>query len=140
MTRTMINAVMMLSASSMFAQPLPPNPPSPPQQAEVQIRRMAPGGSGLEIGVTVRDMEQADTDRQKVTGGAVIQDVRAGSPAEKAGLQRDDVITRIGDMPINDLQAMTDALRAHKPGDVVPVTVQRDGKPLTVTVTLGARS
>jgi S1-C subfamily serine protease len=35
---------------------------------------------------------------------------------------------------------MTDALRAHKPGDVVAVTVQRDGKPLTVSVTLGARS
>ena len=43
-------------------------------------------------------------------------------------------------MPIPDLQAMTDALRAHKPGDVVPVTVQRDGKPLTVTVTLGTRT
>ena len=72
--------------------------------------------------------------------GVKLSGVRAGSPAEKAGLQRDDVITRIGDMPITDLQAMTDALRAHKPGDVVPVTVQRDGKPLTVTVTLGARS
>ena len=59
--------------------------------------------------------------------------MRAGSPAEKAGLQRDDVITRIGDMQITDLQAMTDALRAHKPGDVVPITVERDGKPLTVT-------
>ena len=69
-----------------------------------------------------------------------LSGVRAGSPAEKAGLQRDDVITRIGDMQITDLQAMTDALRAHKPGDVVPVTVQRDGKPLTVTVTLGART
>ena len=73
-------------------------------------------------------------------GGVKLSGVRAGSPAEKAGLQRDDVITRIGDMPITDLQAMTDALRAHKPGDVVPVTVQRDGKPLTVTVTLGTRS
>ena len=74
------------------------------------------------------------------SGGVKLSGVRAGSPAEKAGLQRDDVITRIGDMQITDLQAMTDALRAHKPGDVVPVTVQRDGKPLTVTVTLGTRT
>ncbi len=72
--------------------------------------------------------------------GVKLSGVRGGSPAEKAGLQRDDIITRIGDMPIPDLQAMTDALRAHKPGDVVPVTVQRDGKPLTVTVTLGTRA
>lgn len=107
--------------------------PSPHAQAPAP----APGqvqtpGYGAYLG-TVPDMG-SDASGVKLSG------VRAGSPAEKAGLQRDDVITRIGDMPIADLQAMTDALRAHKPGDVVPVTVQRDGKPLTVTVTLGART
>ena len=36
-----------------------------------------------------------------------------------AGLRGDDIITRIGDMDIPDLQAMTDALRSHQPGDSV---------------------
>lgn len=105
--------------------------PSPHAQAPGPGQVQTPG-YGAYLG-TVPDMA-GDAAGVKLTG------VRAGSPAEKAGLQRDDIITRIGDMPISDLQAMTDALRAHKPGDVVPVTVQRDGKPLTVTVTLGARS
>jgi len=105
--------------------------PSPHAQAPAAGQVQTPG-YGAYLG-TVPDMAGDVT-------GVKLSGVRAGSPAEKAGLQRDDVITRIGDMQITDLQAMTDALRAHKPGDVVPVTVQRDGKPLTVTVTLGARS
>ena len=105
--------------------------PSPHAQAPAPGQVQTPG-YGAYLG-TVPDMA-GDAAGVKLSG------VRAGSPAEKAGLQRDDVITRIGDMPIPDLQAMTDALRAHKPGDVVPVTVQRDGKPLTVTVTLGTRT
>lgn len=105
--------------------------PSPHAQAPAPGQVQTPG-YGAYLG-TVPDMG-GDAAGVKLSG------VRAGSPAEKAGLQRDDVITRIGDTEITDLQAMTDALRAHKPGDVVPVTVQRDGKPLTVTVTLGTRT
>jgi S1-C subfamily serine protease len=41
---------------------------------------------------------------------------------------------------VADLQGMTDALRAYKPGEVVPVKVIRDGKTLTVDVTLGTRA
>ena len=71
--------------------------------------------------------------------GIDVRMVLPGTPAEKAGIRRDDVITRIGDHAVTDLQAMTDALRAQKPGDVVQVTVEREGKPLTLTVTLGQR-
>jgi hypothetical protein len=105
--------------------------PSPHAQAPAPGQVQTPG-YGAYLG-TVPDMAGE-------AGGVKLTGVRAGSPAEKAGLQRDDVITRIGDMQITDLQAMTDALRAHKPGDVVPITVQRDGKPITVSVTLGTRT
>lgn len=105
--------------------------PSPHANAPAPGQAQTPG-YGAYLG-TVPDMA-GDAAGVKLSG------VRGGSPAEKAGLQRDDIITQIGDMPIPDLQAMTDALRAHKPGDVVPVTVQRDGKPLTVSVTLGTRA
>jgi hypothetical protein len=105
--------------------------PSPHAQAPAAGQVQTPG-YGAYLG-TVPDMAGD-------SGGVKLSGVRTGSPAEKAGLQRDDIITRIGDRPIPDLQAMTDALRAHKPGDVVPVTVQRDGKPLTVSVTLGTRT
>ncbi|HEU4452593.1 MAG TPA: M20/M25/M40 family metallo-hydrolase [Longimicrobium sp.] len=71
--------------------------------------------------------------------GVRLTGVRAGSPAEKAGIRAGDVIVRMGEMEVRDLQDLTDALRAHKPGDVVPVAVLRDGAPVAVTVTLSTR-
>ena len=74
-----------------------------------------------------------------VPRGIRISGVTSGSPAEAAGLRGGDVIVGMGELPVADLQGLTDALRAHKPGQTVPVRVLRDGQELTVTVTLGAR-
>jgi S1-C subfamily serine protease len=72
-------------------------------------------------------------------GGVRLVGVRAGSPAEKAGLRGDDVITRIGDKAVPHLQAMTDALRSHKPGDTVDIVIRRGTAVTTVRATLGTR-
>ena len=50
-----------------------------------------------------------------------------------------DVLVRFGNKPIMNLYDFTDALRQSKVGDVVEVTVQRDDKPLKVSVTLEVR-
>jgi Zn-dependent M28 family amino/carboxypeptidase len=105
---------------------------------EVPVRAHAASGPALTPGYgaylgTVPDM--SDT-----PGGVRLTAVRAGSPAERAGLRGDDIITRIGDMDVPDLQAMTDALRAHKPGDVVDIIVRRGDSTTTVRATLGRRS
>ena len=71
--------------------------------------------------------------------GVKFSDVRAGSPAAKAGFKAGDVLVQFGDMPIKNLYDFTDALRRHKVGDVVDVTVMRDGKPLKAAVTLEQR-
>lgn len=105
--------------------------PSPQAHATAPSGQPRAAGYGAYLG-TVPDMAGDVT-------GVKLSGVRAGSPAEKAGLQRDDIITRIGDAEVNDLQGMTDALRAHKPGDVVPIVVQRNGAPVTLSVTLGSR-
>ncbi|HEU4700347.1 MAG TPA: M20/M25/M40 family metallo-hydrolase [Gemmatimonadales bacterium] len=94
----------------------------------------APGGSGgygAYLG-TIPDMTDAP-------GGVRLTGIRAGSPAERAGLRANDIITRIGAMETPDLQAMTDALRSHRPGDTVDITVLREGAPTTVRATLGTR-
>lgn len=88
-------------------------------------------GYGAYLG-TVPDMSENP-------GGVRITGVRSGSPADKAGLQGSDVIVAIGGMATPDLQAMTDALRAHKAGDVVDVRFLRAGTEQKVTVTLGTR-
>ncbi|HEY7683071.1 MAG TPA: M28 family peptidase [Gemmatimonadales bacterium] len=88
-------------------------------------------GYGAYLG-TVPDMSENP-------GGVRLTGVRAGSPAEQAGLKGNDIITQIGDMPVTDLQAMTNALRQHKAGDVVEVRFLRDGTEQRVSVTLGTR-
>ena len=72
-------------------------------------------------------------------GGVRLLGVRAGSPAEKAGLRGDDIITRIGDLDVPDLQAMTNALRSHEPGDTVSIVIRRGNQVTTVRATLGTR-
>ncbi len=71
--------------------------------------------------------------------GVKFSDVRAGSPAAKAGLKPGDVLVQFGEKPIKNLYDFTDALRRSKVGDVVEVKVLREGKPVTVSVTLEQR-
>jgi S1-C subfamily serine protease len=49
------------------------------------------------------------------------------------------VMTQFGDKPIKNLYDFTFALRQYKIGDTLDVTVMRDGKPMTVKVTLEQR-
>ena len=72
-------------------------------------------------------------------GGVRLVGVRAGSPAERAGLRGDDIITRIGGMETPDLQAMTEALRSHRPGDTVEIIIRRGDGITTLRATLGSR-
>lgn len=71
--------------------------------------------------------------------GVRLSGVRSGSPAEQAGLRADDVLLRIGEHEVTDLQAMTDALRSYKPGERAPLTYERNGQQVTVEVTFGQR-
>ena len=72
-------------------------------------------------------------------GGVRLTGVRAGSPAELGGLLGDDIITRIGGKEVGDLQSMTDALRSHRPGDVVEIRILRSGVEQRLMITLGKR-
>jgi Zn-dependent M28 family amino/carboxypeptidase len=103
--------------------------PAPPPAASASTA--ATPGYGAYLG-TIPDM----TDNP---GGVRLVGVRAGSPAEKAGLRGDDIITRIGEKAVPDLQAMTDALRSHKPGETVDIMVRRGNQTTTVRATLGTR-
>jgi peptidase M28-like protein/PDZ domain-containing protein len=108
---TVIPAATQMAASTTIGSPMP--------------------GYGAYLG-TVPDM----TDNP---GGVRLLGVRAGSPAEKAGLRGDDIITRIGDTSVTDLEAMTEALRSHHPGDTVSVVVRRGNQTTTLHAVLGAR-
>jgi len=71
--------------------------------------------------------------------GVRFSDVKPESPAAKAGFRAGDVLIQFGDKPINNLYDFTDALRRSKIGQVVEVTVLRDGKLMKASVKLEQR-
>jgi putative serine protease PepD len=73
-------------------------------------------------------------------GGAILADVVAGGPADKAGLRKGDLVTKIGDKNIPDSKALVGAVRAAKVGQTLQVTIKRDGNEQQVSVTLGQSS
>ncbi|MFG1915420.1 trypsin-like peptidase domain-containing protein [Micromonospora sp. NPDC048898] len=73
-------------------------------------------------------------------GGALVASVTPGSPAEKAGLQRGDVVTKFGDKPVNDSDDLVGAVQAGKVGDRVEVQYKRNGVEKSATVTLAETS
>ncbi len=78
-------------------------------------------------------------DFSPVEYGVLLGGVREGSPADLAGLERGDVIVAMDDTEIADLYALTDALRAHRPGDTVTLEWLRGEERMSGTTTLGSR-
>jgi serine protease Do len=75
---------------------------------------------------------------QKDEKGAKIVSVTEESAAEKAGLQKDDIITKIGDdHAIKEAEDLSKAVHSYKPGDKITITYLRDGKEKSTAATLG---
>jgi putative serine protease PepD len=73
------------------------------------------------------------------SGGAQVGDVTARGPAEQAGIQPGDVITKIDDKTIHNPDDVSSVVTTHKPGDVIPVTVVRGGSVTILHAKLGTR-
>jgi len=69
----------------------------------------------------------------------MIRDVAPGSPAATAGVKAGDRVVKVGKDEARDVDAFMKAVATHKPGDKLPLTVERDGKQQTLTATLGER-
>ena len=88
------------------------------------------------IGAQVRTGGEPD---EADEAGATITEVMPDTPAERAGLQKDDVIVAVDDLPVSDGIALIVAIRTHLPGDEVEMLVVRGGEESTVTVELGGQ-
>ena len=73
------------------------------------------------------------------TPGAQVTSVVSGSPADKGGMKAGDVVTAINGTTISNSDDLTGAVSAHKPGDAITVTVNRNGSSKTLKITLGIR-
>ena len=92
------------------------------------------------IGATVNmtDKGEGASITQEGAGGAPT--VTPDGPAAKAGLKAGDVITEFGGKQIDSGPTLISEIWTHQPGDQVKLTYERDGKPTTITVTLGKRT
>jgi hypothetical protein len=103
---------------------------SRPTYQETKRPAMAGGGGGD------RPYFGSIPDFAPTEPGYGISGVTSGSPADKGGLKAGDIIIKLGESRIGNLEDFDSALRKHKGGDKVPVIVRRAGKELTLTVTL----
>jgi putative serine protease PepD len=71
--------------------------------------------------------------------GAVVVEVEADSPAEKAGLEVEDIILEINDQTITGQGALIGIVRDAAPGETISIVVERSGRRLELSATLVAR-
>ncbi len=83
------------------------------------------------LGVVLRDSSSQT--------GAAINQVRAGTPAARAGLRAGDVVTAAAGKQITSASELRATINAHRPGDTISVTYARGGQNHTVKVKLAAR-
>jgi S1-C subfamily serine protease len=81
------------------------------------------------LGLTAKSVSNS------VASGAQVAQVTPNSPAERAGIQKDDVVVKVGDRPVADVDGFVVAVRQLKVGQDATIEVMRDGRPVTLTIT-----
>ncbi len=100
----------------------------------------------LGITYSMIDADIAAQENLPVQNGALVgasgqnqQSVMPGTPAAKAGIKDGDIITSVGGTKLDSNTSLRGALMQHKPGDTITLDVLRNGKTLSLDVTLVAR-
>jgi putative serine protease PepD len=70
--------------------------------------------------------------------GARIDQVNPDTPAQDAGLRKDDVVTAVEGERVTDGIALIVAIRTHQPGETIEFTILRGGEERTIEIKLGA--
>ena len=101
----------------------------------VKSGRVSRGRLGVTIGDVSKDVAEA-VGLAKAQG-ALVQDIQADTPAEKAGLQPGDIILRIDGKAVEGSSETTRIIGATKPGTVVQLSLWRNGAAREVSATVG---
>jgi putative serine protease PepD len=105
--------------------------------AKVADQLIATGhATHAQMGVSVADTSTQSTGTPGL--GATLGSVSSGGPADKAGLQAGDVVSKVDVRLVTDADSLIVAVRAHDPGTTVTVTYQRGGATRTASVVLGS--
>ena len=94
-------------------------------------------GRGLALSDWSENRALLGVSTEKVDQGALIEEVTKESAAEKSGLKKGDIITKIDNDKVAGPDELSELIRKHKPGDKVSVTFLRDKKEQKVNAELG---
>lgn len=94
------------------------------------------------LGVMIQELDQSTREAFGLDDnikGVLIGDVFKGQPAEKAGIQRGDIVISVDGKKVVNTNDLRNRVAAIRPGKKVPVGIIRDGKEKTLYVTLSGR-
>jgi serine protease Do len=93
------------------------------------------------LGVRIESINKKwqETYDLKAPEGALVTSVEAGKPAERAGLKREDIITKVDDVVVKTNRDLIDYVSSKGPGTKVTISFLRDGKEKTAVATLEER-
>jgi serine protease Do len=113
----------------------------PANQAKEIIADLKENGSVERgwLGVQIQDLDDeiVRSLRMNSDDGALVADVVSGGPAEEAGLEVGDVITRFDGHDIDSARTLSRMVASANPSESTDVTVWRDGRSREITVKLG---
>ena len=92
---------------------------------------------GSEIGISVRDLSSDEIAKAQLArpGGVLIQDVREGSPASRAGLMNGDIVVDFDGERVRGVDHFTRLVRETPPGRAVKSTIMRGGSRREIEIT-----
>jgi serine protease Do len=87
------------------------------------------------LGITIQNFtpELAKEFGLGKSAGALVTEILKGSPAEKAGMRRGDIITEVDDKEIKNVESLRNIIAQSKVGSRIQIKVIREGKPLLLT-------
>ncbi len=91
------------------------------------IETLINGEAPAMLGILGQNITPAMSQEYELPQGIYINRSIADTPADRAGIQNGDILTAVGETPVNTFKDLETALKAQNPGDRVTVTVQRLG-------------
>jgi membrane-associated protease RseP (regulator of RpoE activity) len=135
----LLPALFLTAALGLAQQPAPP--PEPPDETLEQNFSLFVNGDGF-LGVYAENINRENMGRYRVNQvrGVGVTQIVKDSPAEKAGLRKDDVILRIDGENITSVRKLNRIVSELAPDQSVRITVSRGGSEQEVTATISRRS
>ncbi len=92
------------------------------------------------LGVEGEDLDAEDAADMGLDGGAVVQRVTNGGPADESGLSSGDVVVAVDGMPVSSMDDLAAAVSARRPGQQIVLSYRREGTDGMAVVVLTEKS